>query len=256
MTEQTLDGRVALVTGAAAGIGRGIARVLAARGATLVLTDIDGDRARAAADEFGGSGLAHDVTDWEASGRVVEMVLAEHGRIDVLVNNAGVSRSIPFHELDEAEWDRVHDVNVKGVFITTRAVVPHMMERRSGSIVSISSMVGKEAIPLFVHYSASKFAVIGLTQGLAKEMAPYGVRVNAVCPGVVRTPLWDPLLDQLAENKGITREEAWGEFVADIPLRRPQEVEDIGEAVAFLASDLAKNMTGQGINVTGGQQLH
>jgi meso-butanediol dehydrogenase / (S,S)-butanediol dehydrogenase / diacetyl reductase len=117
-------------------------------------------------------------------------------------------------------------------------------------------MVGKEAIPLFVHYSASKFAVIGMTQGLAKEMAPYGVRVNAVCPGVVRTPLWDPLLEQLAVNKGITRDAAWEEFVADIPLRRPQEVEDIGEMVAFLASDLARNMTGQGINVTGGQQLH
>jgi len=256
MREQTLDGRVALVTGAGAGIGQGIARVLASRGASVVVTDIDGDRARETAAQLGGSGLAHDVTDWEATARVVDAVLAEHGRIDVLVNNAGVSKSIPFHEIDEAEWDRVHDVNVKGVFITTRAVVPHMMQRRAGSIVSISSMVGKEAIPLFVHYSASKFAVIGLTQGLAKEMAPYGVRVNAVCPGVVRTPLWDPLLDQLAENKGITRDEAWGEFVADIPLRRPQEVEDIGEAVAFLASDLAKNMTGQGINVTGGQQLH
>jgi NAD(P)-dependent dehydrogenase (short-subunit alcohol dehydrogenase family) len=95
-----------------------------------------------------------------------------------------------------------------------------------------------------------------MTQGLAKEMAPYNVRVNAVCPGVVRTPLWDPLLEQLAHNKHITRDEAWQEFVADIPLRRPQEVEDIGEMVAFLASDLAKNMTGQGINVTGGQQLH
>ncbi len=96
----------------------------------------------------------------------------------------------------------MHDVNVKGVFLTTRAVVPHMMQRRSGSIISISSMVGKEAIPLFVHYSASKFAVIGMTQGLAKEMAPYDVRVNAVCPGVVRTPLWEPLLDQLAGEQG------------------------------------------------------
>jgi NAD(P)-dependent dehydrogenase (short-subunit alcohol dehydrogenase family) len=186
----------------------------------------------------------------------VEDTIDRHGHIDVLVNNAGVSKSVPFHELDEAEWDRVHNVNVKGVFLTTRAVVPHMMERRSGSIISISSMVGKEAIPLFVHYSASKFAVIGLTQGLAKEMAAYDVRVNAVCPGVVRTPLWEPLLNQLSENKGITREQAWQEFVEPIPLKRPQEPEDIGEAVAFLASDRARNMTGQGINVTGGMQLH
>jgi meso-butanediol dehydrogenase/(S,S)-butanediol dehydrogenase/diacetyl reductase len=254
--ERTLDDRVALITGAGSGIGLGIARVLAARGARVVLTDLDDGRVRDAADELGGSALTHDVTNWASSEAAVASVLREHGRIDILVNNAGVSKSIPFHEIDEAEWDRVHDVNVKGVFLTTRAVVPHMMQRRSGSIVSISSMVGKEAIPLFVHYSASKFAVIGLTQGLAKEMAPYDVRVNAVCPGVVRTPLWDPLLEQLAHNKGITRDEAWDEFVADIPLRRPQEVQDIGETVAFLASDLARNMTGQGINVTGGQQLH
>jgi meso-butanediol dehydrogenase/(S,S)-butanediol dehydrogenase/diacetyl reductase len=256
MSERILDGRVSLVTGAGSGIGIGIARVLADRGATVVLSDLDASRVSDVAAEIGGTALAHDVTDWSSSETAVATVLREHGAIDILVNNAGVSKSIPFHEIDEAEWDRVHNVNVKGVFLTTRAVVPHMMKRRSGSIISISSMVGKEAIPLFVHYSASKFAVIGLTQGLAKEMAPYDVRVNAVCPGVVRTPLWDPLLDQLAQNKGITREQAWEEFVADIPLKRPQEVQDIGETVAFLASDLARNMTGQGINVTGGQQLH
>jgi meso-butanediol dehydrogenase/(S,S)-butanediol dehydrogenase/diacetyl reductase len=256
MTERTLDGRVAIITGAGAGIGQGIARVLARRGATVVLTDLRAESVTELAEELGGMALAHDVTEWNSSVAVVDAVLKSHEQIDILVNNAGVSKSVPFHELDEAEWDRVHNVNVKGVFLTTRAVVPHMMQRRAGSIISISSMVGKEAIPLFVHYSASKFAVIGLTQGLAKEMAPYGIRVNAVCPGVVRTPLWDPLLDQLAANKGISREAAWDEFVAGIPLGRPQEVEDIGEAVAFLASDLAKNMTGQGINVTGGQQLH
>jgi NAD(P)-dependent dehydrogenase (short-subunit alcohol dehydrogenase family) len=196
------------------------------------------------------------VTSWTSCQAVVDHTLQSHGQIDILVNNAGVSRSVPFHELDEAEWDRVHSVNVKGVFLTTRAVVPHMMERRRGSIISISSMVGKEAIPLFVHYSASKFAVIGLTQGLAKEMAPYDVRVNAVCPGVVRTPLWEPLLEQLSATKGITRDQAWQEFVDGIPLGRPQAPEDIGEAVAFLASERARNMTGQGINVTGGMQLH
>jgi len=240
-----LDGKVALVTGAGSGIGAGIASVLGREGATLVLTDIDPSR-----------GIAHDVTSWESCQAVVSDALASHGRIDVLVNNAGVSKSVPFHELDEAEWRRVHDVNVLGVFLCCRAVVPHMMERRSGRIINIASMVGKEAIPFFVHYSASKFAVIGLTQGLAKEMAPYDVNVNAVCPGVVRTPLWEPLLDQLSASKGISRDEAWQEFVDGIPLGRPQEPEDIGEAVAFLASDHARNMTGQGLNVTGGMQVH
>ena len=245
-----------LITGAGSGIGRGIANVLAREGADLVLTDLNLEQAERSASDFGGTALEHDVTSWESCQEVVAQVLAEKGRIDVLVNNAGVSKSVPFHELDEAEWDRVNDINAKGVFLSTRAVVPHMMERRSGSIISISSMVGKEAIPLFVHYCASKFAVIGLTQGLAKELAPYDIRVNAVCPGVVRTPLWEPLLNQLSETKGISRDEAWQEFVDGIPLGRPQEPEDVGEVVAFLASERARNMTGQGVNVTGGMQLH
>ena len=256
MSDRDLEGKIALITGAGSGIGRGIATVLGGRGAELVLTDLDEDRARAVAHQPGATALRHNVTNLTSCQAVVDDTLRSHGQIDILVNNAGVSRSVPFHELDEAEWDRVLGVNVKGVFLTTRAVVPHMMERRRGSIISISSMVGKEAIPLFVHYSASKFAVIGLTQGLAKEMAPYDVRVNAVCPGVVRTPLWEPLLEQLSATKGITRDQAWQEFVDGIPLGRPQEPEDIGEAVAFLASERARNMTGQGINVTGGMQLH
>jgi NAD(P)-dependent dehydrogenase (short-subunit alcohol dehydrogenase family) len=247
-----LDDKVVMVTGAGSGIGAGIARVLEREGARLVLTDLDPSQIEG----DGATVLEHDVTSWASCRAVVARVLDEHGRIDVLVNNAGVSRSVPFHELDEAEWTRVHDVNAKGVFLCCRAVVEHMMDRRAGCIVNISSMVGKEAIPFFVHYSASKFAVIGLTQGLAKELAPFDVRVNAVCPGVVRTPLWEPLLDQLSATKGITRDEAWQEFVDGIPLGRPQEPEDIGETVAFLASDHARNMTGQGINVTGGMQVH
>src|SRR3954469_5542945 len=253
-----LDGLVAVVTGGARGIGRGIAEVLAERGATVTVADLDLEEARRLAGELGegAEAMALDVTD-EASVRgVVRDVIGGFGHLDILVNNAGVSRSIPFVDIDEAEWDRVFDINVKGVYRACRAVVPHMTERRYGKIVNVSSMVGKEAIPLFVHYSASKFAVLGITQGLAKEMAPYDVNVNAVCPGVVRTPLWEPLLDQLSENKGITRDEAFQEFVEGIPLGRPQEPEDIGEVVAFLASDRARNMTGQGVNVTGGMQLH
>jgi meso-butanediol dehydrogenase/(S,S)-butanediol dehydrogenase/diacetyl reductase len=245
-----LDGRVAVVTGGARGIGRAIVDALTERGANVVVADLEPDTAG------DGEAVRVDVTD-EASVRdLVRDVIERHGQLDILVNNAGVSRSVAFVDIDEAEWDRVFAVNVKGVYLACRAVVPHMMQRRYGKIVNISSMVGKEAITLFVHYSASKFAVLGLTQGLAKEMAPYDVNVNAVCPGVVRTPLWEPLLDQLSETKGITRDQAFHEFVSGIPLGRPQEPEDIGEMVAFLASDRARNMTGQGINVTGGMQLH
>jgi meso-butanediol dehydrogenase/(S,S)-butanediol dehydrogenase/diacetyl reductase len=256
-----LEGRISIVTGGAKGIGRGIVEVLARHGATVVIADLDTETGQGLADALMREGasaraLPLDVTSWEDNQRLVSDVLGEYGRIDILVNNAGVSKSVPFVELDEDEWDRVFAVNVKGVFLATRAVVPHMIERRAGRIVNLSSMVGKEAIPLFVHYSASKFAVIGITQGLAKELAGYDITVNAVCPGVVRTPLWEPLLDQLSATKGITRDEAFAEFVDGIPLGRPQEPEDIGEVVAFLASDKARNMTGQGINVTGGMQLH
>jgi acetoin reductase-like protein len=256
-----LEGKVAIVTGGAKGIGRGIVEALAAHGASVVIADLDLEEATATAEAVsaGGSGARAqrlDVTSWDDNKRLVSEVLAEQGQIDILVNNAGVSKSIPFVDIDEAEWDRVFDVNVKGVYLATRAVLPHMIERRYGKIVNLSSMVGKEAIPLFVHYSASKFAVMGMTQGVAKEVAEHGINVNAVCPGVVRTPLWEPLLDQLSANKGISRDEAFKEFIAGIPLGRPQEPEDIGEVVAFLASEKARNMTGQGINVTGGMQMH
>ena len=253
-----LQDRVAVVTGGARGIGRGVAEVLAGAGATVVIADLDRDEARRVAASLGerAAAVPLDVTSEASVRRAVDQVIADFGQLDILVNNAGVSRSVPFVDIEESEWDRVFDINVKGVYLACRAVAPHMMERRYGKIINLSSMVGKEAIPLFVHYSASKFAVIGLTQGLAKEMAPYDVNVNAVCPGVVRTPLWEPLLDQLSENKGISRDEAFDEFVAGIPLGRPQEPHDIGEVVAFLASDRARNMTGQGINVTGGMQLH
>jgi meso-butanediol dehydrogenase/(S,S)-butanediol dehydrogenase/diacetyl reductase len=253
-----LIGRTAVVTGAARGIGRGIAEVLTDHGATVVVADLDVDEGRRVARALGDrtTAVALDVTSEASVREVIGGVIEEHGRLDILVNNAGVSRSIPFAEIEEAEWDRVFDINVKGVYLACRAVVPHMSERRYGKIINLSSMVGKEAIPLFVHYSASKFAVMGITQGLAKELAPYDVNVNAVCPGVVRTPLWEPLLDQLSATKRISRDEAFAEFVSGIPLGRPQQPRDIGEVVAFLASDRSRNMTGQGINVTGGMQLH
>lgn len=253
-----LKDKIAIVTGAGTGIGRGIATVLAREGATVICTDIVPAHAEHTASEISATGgraevIKQDVTSWQSCQEVAAKVIADHGRIDILVTNAGVSKSVPITELDEAEWDRVNNVNIKGVFLSCKSVIPHMIARKYGKIVNISSMVGKEGIPLFAHYCASKFAVIGLTQSLAKELAVHNINVNAVCPGVVRTPLWDPLLKQLSANKGISESEAWAEFVGGIPLARPQEPQDIGEAVAFLASDRARNITAESANLSGGQ---
>ncbi len=189
-------------------------------------------------------------------GEAIVRTLVGHGADDILVNGAGVSKGMSVMDVDEADWDRVDDVNAKGLFFASQAAARHMIERRSGKIVNIASMAGKEATPLFTHYSATKFAVMAITQGMAKELGRYGINVNAVCPGIVRTPLWDPLLEQLAAVKQIDPEAAFEEFVADVPLRRAQTPEDVAEAVAFLASDLAANITGEGLNVSGGSKVH
>jgi NAD(P)-dependent dehydrogenase (short-subunit alcohol dehydrogenase family) len=172
----------------------------------------------------------------------------------VLVNNAGISRVAPFLDITDRDWDRLVGVNLRGVLVVTQRVLPSMLARRSGRVINISSMAGKEGLPNLAHYCATKFGVIGLTQSLAKEVAANHVTVNAVCPGVVRTPLWDDpdtgILNQLDGENG------WQAFLSGIPLGRPQSAEDIGHACAYLASDAAANITGEALNVSGGQQMH
>jgi len=246
----SLDGKVALVTGGASGIGAGIARVLAAAGARVAVGDLDAEGASAA----GGLGVRLDVTDRSSVDEAVTRVEQELGPVDVLVNNAGVSSVTPFVEITDADWDRLMAVNLRGVLVVSQRVLPSMLERRSGRIINISSMAGKEGLPNLAHYCATKFGVIGLTQSLAKEVADRGVTVNAVCPGVVRTPLWDD------PDTGILRqldgENGWRAFVSGIPLGRPQSAEDIGHACAYLACGAAANITGEALNVSGGQQMH
>jgi meso-butanediol dehydrogenase/(S,S)-butanediol dehydrogenase/diacetyl reductase len=253
-----LAGKVALVTGGASGIGAGIARVLAGADALVAIGDLDGATAAAVAGELPGArarlGVRLDVTDRASTDQAVTRIEQDLGPVDVLVNNAGVSSVAPFLNIADRDWDRLMAVNLRGVLVVTQRVLPPMLRRRSGRIINISSMAGKEGLPNLAHYCATKFGVIGLTQSLAREVADRNVTVNAVCPGVVRTPLWDD------PDTGILRqldgENGWQAFLSGIPLGRPQSAEDIGHACAYLASDAAANITGEALNVSGGQQVH
>ena len=250
--------RVVLVTGGASGIGKGIAEVFAAYGSRVAIGDLDERRALLTAEQLKDApaalGVEMDVADRASTDSAVRRIEEELGAVEVLVNNAGISHATPFLAIGAEELDRILNVNLKGVFIVTQRILPGMLERSAGRIVNISSMAGKEGLPHLSHYCASKFGVIGMTQSLAKEVAERGVTVNAVCPGVIRTRLWDdPETGILVDMGG---ESAWSAFVAGIPLGRPQDPLDIGYACAFLASDYAANITGESLNVSGGQQMH
>ena len=190
-----LDGKTAIVTGAGSGIGRAIALGLAAEGARVVVADLDGERAEAVADEvrsLGRKALAQrvDVSDSAAVDAMVEAALAEFGAIDILVNNAGVSARAPVAEMTDEQWDRVIAVNLRGTFLCSRAVLRHMLPRRSGRIVNTASGLGLRGSPGGAVYGASKAAIINLTRSLALEVARHGITVNAIAPGVTDTPFW------------------------------------------------------------------
>lgn len=252
-----LRGRVAVVTGGGSGLGASHCVTLAGYGAAVAVADIDGAAARSVAGEVeaaGGRALAVDldVTDWDSCQALVPVVEGALGPVDILVNNAGVSKRVPLVEMDEAEWDRLFDINAKGHFLVTRAVAPGMIDRRRGRIVNTSSVVGRQGYPNFSHYCASKFAIRGLTHSWAGELAPYDITVNAVCPGIVDTPLHERIVSQMADDADVAADDAKRDFHAGIPLGRPQTPADISEMVAYLASDLARNMTGCSYDVNGG----
>jgi NAD(P)-dependent dehydrogenase (short-subunit alcohol dehydrogenase family) len=244
-----LHRRVGLVTGAGGGIGRAVARRLAREDMAIAVLDRDGAAAEAVAAEIGGLAVTADVTYEDEVVRAVEAVLARLGPIDVLVNNAGVAWMGPALEMPLVALQKMLRVNVEGVFIVSRAVLPHMIARRSGSIVNLASWAGKTGNAFFAGYSASKFAVIGLTQSLAREMAPHGIRVNAICPGIVVDTAMRTAIEAQQRQYGLPET---AEREKSIPIGRVSVPEDVARVAVFLASDESSYMTGESINLSGG----
>ena len=258
--ELSLKGEVAIVTGGASGMGTAIAESFAKEGIDVVIADIDLDTAQVLSKKLFDYGvrataIKTDVTKKSDAYNLVSTTLEQFGKIDILVNDAGVTSNIFLNDLEEEEWDRINNINIKGIYLGTRAVVPHMISQRSGKIVSIASLAGKEGIAGQTHYCASKFAVIGFTQALAKELGEYNINVNAVCPGLVRTPMWPKLLDDMSKRTGLSGEQLCDNWVQQAPLKRSCLPEDIANAVLFLSSEVAKNITGEALGVNSGLRM-
>ncbi|MDN5794899.1 MAG: 3-oxoacyl-ACP reductase FabG [Intrasporangium sp.] len=241
-----LTDRVAIVTGAARGLGRGIAERLASEGAVVVVTDVNADGAEQAATELGGSaiGLGCDVSDFDSVEAMVAQVTEQLGRVDVLVNNAGWDKAAPFLELERDLWPRIIGINLYGVLNTSRTVLPIMAEQGSGSVVNISSDAGRVGSSGEAVYSAAKGGVIAFTKSTARELARSQVRVNCVCPGPSDTQLF-------AEFAG-DNDKLRDALTRAIPLRRLGQPADVAGAVAYFASDDAAYVTGQTVSISGG----
>lgn len=261
---ERLKGRIAIVTGAAQGLGEAIARRVAAEGCSAVtLADINEPRAAAVAGEIAAAhpcrtlALKVDVTSEADVDAMVARTVEEFGGLDLMVANAGILIAHDILEFPADAWRKVLDVNLYGYFLCARAAARVMAPQKKGVIIQINSKSGKKGSFRNSAYSASKFGGIGLTQSIALDLAPYGVRVNAICPGnLLEGTLWqESLYEQYARKWGITKEEVRRKYEEQVPLGRGCTYEDVCNVLVFLASDEASYMTGQAINVTGGQEM-
>ncbi len=270
-----LSGKIALVTGGARGIGRGIALALAKAGADVAIADIE--QMSSTAQQYGTAAVGGltaaqatvaeiadldrramviqaDVTKKEDALRMVEETVGQLGALNILVCNAGVVNVSNVETMTEDAWDLTFAVNVKGVFLLCQAAIPALKAQNGGCIINIASVAGKNGFPGMAHYCGSKFAVVGFTNSLAKELTSANIRVNAICPGILRTQMWEYLAETL-KREGESKEQAWQRYAQGmIPLGRPQTPEDIGQMAVYLAT--AENVTGQAMNVDGGIELH
>ncbi len=242
---KSLEGKTAIVTGSGRGIGRAIAENLHFQGAQVVIADIHFDNAKDTADALGVGALAvhADVSSADAVSRMIEATLNEFGGVDILVNNAGTDKAVPILEMEEAEWDRLMNINLKSVFLCTKAALPSMIERGGGSVISTSSIVARQgAMNGGIHYASTKSAIIGFTKTLARQMADQNIRANCIAPGVIDTDL----IREHMPNDMRTKIEG------SIPAKRLGKTAEIGSVVSFLASDAASYINGATIDINGG----
>lgn len=259
----SLDGRIALITGAARGIGAATARRLAAGGARLVLADVDGVGVEKLAAELDGVAVRADVRSAGDVARMVDEPYRRWGRLDVLFNNAGVIRVQPLLEVTEPEWDRVLGINLKAVFFVLQAAARRMKEQPPmagselrGKLIQTASIAGyRGGSPLLAPYNASKAGVISLTRTAAQVLAPDKITSNCVCPGAVDTAMWEQIDREIGALHGWAPREAWKKRIAGIPLGRPETPDDVAGVVAFLAGPDSDYMTGQAIKVDGGMVM-
>lgn len=260
-----LQDKVAVVTGGASGIGRAIALKLADRGAAVMIADVNEEASAVTAaeiEEISGRSAIYltDVTEIETCQELAAATVEMLGPADILVNNAGIAGAPGWQERThstEEDWKLTYQVNVIGMSNVTSAFRQQMTERRSGRIVNIASIAGREGRPAIPHYSASKAAVISLTQATALELARFNINVNAICPGLLWTPMWGQVGNRYALDNpaysGMTAREVFDTMIEErIPMKKEQTPEDVADTVAFFVSDDAKNITGQALNVDGG----
>ena len=256
-----LQGQVAIVTGAGRGIGRATALELARMGADIAIAEMDRTGAERTAGEVTALGrrtlvVSTDVTSQKDLAAMAERTRADLGRIDVLINNAGVYRAAATLDVTEEHWDAIMNVNAKAVFFACQAVLPTMIAQKRGVIVSLASLSGKVGGRTNLPYNASKAAVISITKSLAIAHAADGIRVNCVCPGFVETDMWSKVATEQSALLGVTPAEFTQQRVASVPLGRMERPEDVANVIGFLCSEKASYMTGQAINVTGGVIMH
>src|SRR4051812_32002260 len=256
-----LSGQAAIVTGAGRGIGRSTALELARMGADIVIAELDKAGAEKTAAEVQGLGrkalvLPTDVTKRGDLTAMVQRTQQQFGRIDILINNAGIYRAAATLDITDEHWDAIMDINAKAVFFATQAVLPVMIAQKRGAIVNLASMAGKIGSKTNLPYNASKAAVVSMTKSLALAHAADGIRVNCVCPGFVETDMWQMVARDQSRLLGLTPEEFTRQREKSVPLGRMEKPQDVANVIAFLCTDRAGYMTGQALSVDGGLVMH